>query len=69
VITLPLPITLGATQSQVLKSLGSPAARSSERLIYLHEHGSGSYVSSNTVILRFRNGVVWAIQASKTTSD
>jgi len=26
-----LPSTLGATQSQVLKSLGSPAARNSER--------------------------------------
>lgn len=68
-ITLPLPFTLGATQSQVLKSLGSPAARNSERLIYLHKHSSGSYVSSNTVIVRLRNGVVWAIRASKTTSD
>ena len=68
-ITLPLPITLGASQSRVLKSLGSPAGRTSERLIYLHEHASGSYVSSNTVIVRLRNGVVWAIQASKTRSD
>jgi hypothetical protein len=77
-ITLPLPsFTLGATQSQVLKSLGSPTARDSERLIYLHEHDvtpkavrdNYSVVSSNTVIVRLRNGVVWAIQASKTTSD
>jgi hypothetical protein len=32
-ITLPLPFTLGATQSEVLKSLGSPTATNSERLI------------------------------------
>ena len=38
-ITLPLSrFTLGATQSQVWKSLGSPTAKDSERLIYLHEH-------------------------------
>jgi len=67
-ITLPLPFTLGATQSHVLKSLGSPIARNSERLIYLHTHHNGSFVS-NIVIVRLRNGVVWAIQASKTTSD
>jgi hypothetical protein len=68
-ITLPLPFTLGATQSEVLKSLGSPTATNSERLIYLHAHENGSFVSSNIVIVRLRNGVVWAIQASKTTSD
>ena len=68
-ITLPLPFTLGATQSQVLKSLGSPTAGNNERLIYLHAHDNGSFVSSNIVIVRLRDGVVWAIQASKTTSD
>ena len=59
-ITLPLPFTLGATQSQVLKSLGSPTARNNERLIYLHAHDNGSFVSSNILIVRLRNGVVWA---------
>ncbi|MGA2345213.1 MAG: hypothetical protein ABSF93_04360 [Candidatus Sulfotelmatobacter sp.] len=68
-IALPLPFTLGATQSQVLKSLGSPTARDNERLVYLHAHDNGSFVSSNTVMVRLRDGVVWAIQASKTTSD
>jgi hypothetical protein len=76
-ITLPLSrFTLGATQSQVLKSLGSPTAKDSERLIYLHEHDvttkavrDDPFISSNIVIVRLRNGVVWAIQASKTTSD
>jgi len=69
-ITLPVPLlTLGATQSQVLKSLGSPTAIDSQRLIYLHAHDNGSFVSSNGVIVRLQNGVVWAIQASKTTSD
>jgi hypothetical protein len=69
-VILPVPFfALGATESQVLKSLGSPTARESERLIYLHTHGSGSFNSSNTVIVRLRNGLVWAIQAAKVTSD
>lgn len=69
-MTLPLPsFTLGATESQALKNFGSPTTRDNDRLIYLHEHANGSFVSSNTVIVRLRNGVVWAIQASKTTSD
>jgi len=75
-ITLPLPsFTLGATQSQVLKSLGSPTARDSERLIYLHAHevggarGGDPFISSNIVAVHLRNGIVWAIQVSKTTSD
>lgn len=69
-ITLPVPLlTLGATQSQVLKSLGSPIARDSNRFIYLHARENGSFVSSNLVIVRLLNEVIWAIQASKFTSD
>jgi hypothetical protein len=69
-VTLPIPkFTLGEEQSQIFKSLGSPATKDSERLIFLHTHHSGSFVSTNTVIVRLRNGVVWAIQASKSTSD
>lgn len=68
--TLPVPLlTLGATQSQVLMSLGSPTAIDSSRLIYLHARENGSFVSSNLVIVRLLNRVVWAIQASKFTSD
>ena len=76
-ITLPFPsLTLGATQSQVLKSLGSPTIKGNERLIYLHEHNLSSklgrddhFISSNIVIVRLRKGIVSAIQISKTTSD
>jgi hypothetical protein len=77
VITLPLSsLTLGAAQSQVLKILGSPTAKNNQQLIYLHEEKVKSkvarddpFISSNIVIVRVRKGAVWAIQASKTTSD
>jgi hypothetical protein len=76
-IRLSLPyLNLEATQSQVLQSLGSPTVKDTGRFIYLHAHDvtgkivrDDPFISSNVVIVRFRNGAVWAIQASKTTSD
>lgn len=76
-ISLPVPnLKLGATQAQVLRSLGAPTSRTAARLIYVHEHDVTSatkrndpFVSTNLLIVRLRNGIVWAIQASKTTSD
>jgi len=74
VIQWPLSFQLGAKSSEVLKSLGPPTSKADERLIYLHEHEVGGtrgdpFVSSNIVAVRIRNGMVWAIQVSKTTSD
>jgi hypothetical protein len=75
VIQLPLSLQLGAKSSEVLKSLGPPTLKTDERLIYLHEHevgGTGAedpFISSNIVVVHLRNGMVWAIQVSKTTSD
>ena len=75
VIQLPQSLKLGAKSSEVLKSLGPPTSKNSERLIYLHEHevggtrGGDPFISSNIVEVYLRNGIVWAIQASKTTSD
>jgi hypothetical protein len=76
VIQLRLSLKLGAKSSEVLKSLGSPTSEDRERLIYLHEHEVGktaraeaSFISPNIVVVHLRNGIVWAIQVSKTTSD
>ena len=75
VIHLPLSLQLGAKSSEVLKSFGPPTLKTDERLIYLHEHEVGGtragdpFISSNIVVVYLRNGIVWAIQISKTTSD
>ncbi|MGA7697038.1 MAG: hypothetical protein WCA76_18570 [Candidatus Sulfotelmatobacter sp.] len=74
-IQLPLSLKLGAKSSDVLKSLGPPTSKDGGRLIYLHEHevgairGGDPFISSNIVVVHLRDGLVWAIQASKTTSD
>ncbi len=64
---------LGANKSEVLKALGEPSLKDDERLIYLHEHEttiSGEpFTTSNIVMVRLKNGIVWAIEVSKTTSS
>jgi len=74
VIQLPVSLQLGTKSSEVLKSLGPPTWKTDERLIYLHEHEVGGraedpFISSNIVVVLLRNGMVWAIQVSRTTSD
>jgi hypothetical protein len=72
-IKLPLPLMLGAKKAEVLKILGEPTATEAERLIYLHEHEGTSrgvpFTTSNIVVVHLRDGIVWAIQASKTSSS
>jgi len=72
-IKLPLPLALGANKSEVLKALGEPSLKDDEQLIYLHEHdstiSSEPFTTSNIVIVRLENGIVWAIQVSKTSSS
>jgi hypothetical protein len=75
VIQLPLSLQLGTKSSEVLKSLGPPTWKTGGRLIYLNEHEAGGtsaedpFISSNIVVIVLRNGIVCAIQVSKTTSD
>jgi hypothetical protein len=81
VVQLPVTLQLGTKSLEVLKSLGPPTWKTDKRLIYLHEHEAGGtsheaggtsedpFVTSNIVVVRLRNGMVWAIQVSKTTSD
>ena len=74
-ITLPVSsLTLGVPESQVLNSLGPPTSKDGRKLMYLHRHNAGGtsgmvFFSSNVVVVQVRDGIVWAIQASNTTSD
>jgi hypothetical protein len=75
VIHLPLSLRLGTKSSELSRTLGQPTLKTHERLIYLHEHEVGGaragnpFVASNIVVVHLRNGIVWEIQASRTTSD
>jgi hypothetical protein len=72
-VNLPMSLRLGTRKAEVLKSLGQPTSRDTERLIYLHEHEGTirgkPFTTSNIVMVTIRNGLVWAIQASKTSSS
>ena len=72
-VTLPLSFRLGAKKAEVLKSLGGPTSTESQRLIYLHEHEGKikgqPFAVSNIIVVHIRDGLVWAIQASKTSSS
>jgi hypothetical protein len=72
-VELPIPLRLGVTEAEVLKTLGKPSARTADRFIYLHEHQSSiqgePYTSDNVVAILFRAGRAWAIEVSKTTSS
>jgi hypothetical protein len=72
-IRLPLSLRLGVSKADVVKNLGEPTFADAGRLIYLHEHESTikgePFTTSNIVVVHLRKGIVWAIQASKTTSS
>jgi hypothetical protein len=72
-VHLPIPIRLGMTQSAIEKLLGPPSARQGGIVMYIHEHNltlhNLPYTSTNTVEVDYKNGVVSAIAADKTTTD
>jgi len=72
-IRLPLSLKLGAKKTEMLEILGEPTTIDAERLIYLHEHEEtikgAPFTTSNIVVVRLRDGIVWAIQVSKTSSS
>ena len=72
-ISLPIPIHLGMTEAQVQVVLGKPSSRYGETSIYFHErdlqlHGE-SYSADNSVILSYRNGVLWRVVVDYTISS
>jgi len=72
-VNLPLSFRLGSKKTEVLKNLGHPTFTDTERLIYLYEHEGTIrgelFTTSNIVVVYIRHGLIWAIQASKTSSS
>ena len=72
-IHLPVAMRLGTSQAAVEKLLGHPSARRGGNFMYIHEHNltlhNLPYTSINTVEVDYRNGVVSAITADKSTTD
>lgn len=71
--TMPNMLTVGMTESEVVKILGTPTARKPNSLYYEHQRKtvirSEPYDVVNNVTLVLQDGVVWAIQVWKTTSS
>jgi hypothetical protein len=72
-ISLPIPIHLGMTESQVQAVLGKPSSRFGDASIYVHEHGlqlhGEPYTAGNSVILSYKNGELWRIVVHYTISS
>jgi hypothetical protein len=68
-VELPISLTLGMSERQVLHTLGPPTFQKSGVLFYEHEHTEmirgEEFTSSNEVTVALRNGVVWVIDVSK----
>jgi len=72
-VELPINLRLGISESRVVHLLGHPTYRKGRVLAYEHEHDEiirgEPFISDNGVYVTIRNGVVWAIQVWKTTSN
>jgi len=72
-IQLPDGLRLEVSEGNVLRTLGRPTVREKEVLVYEHEHDEmirgESFNSSNTVVIRFQGGKLWAIDVQKTTTN
>jgi len=72
-IELPVALRLGMAETEVLNTLGPPTVRRGDRLIYVHEHQESirgePYTSENIVAILLHDGMVWAIEVSKTTTS
>jgi hypothetical protein len=70
---LPSPLRLGMTAVQVERILGKPSGKYRDRLFYDHEQNltirNEPYTLDNDVLIVFRNGQVWAIEANHTTQS
>ncbi len=72
-ISLPIPIRLGMTESQVQAVIGKPSSRFGDASIYVHEHGlrlhGESYIADNSVIVSYKNGELWQVVVYYTISS
>lgn len=72
-ISLPVPIHLGMTETQVQAVLGKPSSRFREASIYVHQHElrlrGEPYSVDNSVILSYKNGLLWQVIVNYTISS
>jgi hypothetical protein len=72
-ISLPVPIHLGMAETQVQALLGKPSSRFGETSIYVHQHElrlrGEPYSADNSVILSYKNGVLWQVVVNYTISS
>ncbi len=72
-VVLPINLTLGTSRDELLKVLGKPTWQKENIFLYEHEHEETirgePFDSWNSVIVAMRNGVVDAIDVTKTTSN
>ena len=72
-IDLPIALHLGMKRNEVQKCLGRPTVIRGKTFFFCHEHHrvirKQDFSVSNDVAITFRNGAVWEIEATKTTSD
>jgi hypothetical protein len=72
-IEMPIDLSLGTSKTKVISLLGRPTARVGDVLLYEHEHNElirgEEFTSDNNVTVELRNGVVSAIDVTKTTQD
>ncbi len=72
-VKLPLALSLGIPEVEVLRVLGKPTTRLKETLLYVHEHEEvikgESFRALNTTTVLIRDGRVWAIEVHKATTS
>ena len=72
-IELPLAIHLRMTEMETRRILGIPTIVRGKLLIFSHEHKQvirgETYSVSNDIAVALRDGVVWAIEVAKSTSN
>ncbi len=72
-VVLPINLRLGTSREEVLNVLGKPTWQTANIFLYEHEHEETirgePYDSWNSVIIAIRNGVIEAIDVTKTTSN
>jgi len=70
-IELPVPLQLGMTKAEVIKTLGVPTVQRGTLLTYYHEHEETidnlPFTTSSILEVLLRDGVVAAIEGSKTS--
>jgi len=72
-IALPIALHLGMTEAEIHEILGRPTVTRGKTFFFCHKHRTvihkEDFTVSNDVAIVFRDGVAWAIEVAKTTSN